>query len=652
MSLAVRSWGFALGVALVVASATAWAGESAESLFPFAGVTEVQVSPEGRWIAASAFRDDVAVVMVQRVGLPTMATIVKSSWIGQVAWDSSDTLIVEALTQSDRPALFVAKLRVVDGEIKADHRVVFAPGDLVHPLPFAPETVLWQFGYEGWTSLHRITIQELIDFNELVRFSPKSVEIADKVAIVNGPADRWVVDRDGNPRAAWRRDEKGHSVMMPARGNGPLQTVYRYAEDAPEREVVPVGLTANGSHVIVRAYKGKDTRGLYKFDQKAGASGEAIFVDPDLDVDDALIDQLTGDLIAASYEENGEPRYHYFPEYRDRFISKLPEEWRKDSIAILNGTVDRQVFAFLDSSATNPGIFYLRSPNDKIARLGTYGENVDREKLSPVESFRVKSRDGVEIEAFLTLPRTSPTPAPLVVMPHGGPHGVRDSRRFDPFVQYLASWGFAVLQVNYRGSTGYGLEFEKLGKKERAKGIEDDIDAAVDHAMTLPTIERSRICIVGGSYGGFSAFASVVRHRDRYRCAISINGASDIPLSAESSDFADDKQSMAFWKEYVGDLETDRKGLLEISPAYHVAEIDAPVLIIYGTDDRRVDPDHSHRMILMLELYGKKHETLEIEGAEHGFERDEWIIVARSVRRFLSSHLTPETPFERDPGTR
>lgn len=614
MSRAVRSWGFSFGVALVVASATAWAGESAESLFPFAGVTEVQVSPEGRWIAASVFRDDEAIVMVQRVGLPILAAIVRSSWIGQVAWDSSDTLIVEALTTSDRPVLFVSKLRVVDGQIKADNRAIVAPGGLVHPLPFVPETVLWEFGYKGWTSLHRITIQELIDFNDLVRFSPKSVEIADKVAIVNGPAERWIVDRDGNPRAAWRRDEKGYSVMMPARGDGPLQTVYRYGEDAPAREVVPVGLTANGSHVIVKAYKGKNTRGLYKFDEKAGGPGEAIFVDPDFDVDNVLIDQLTGDLVAASYEENGEPRFHYFPEYRDRFIAKLPEAWRKDSIAILNGTVDRQIFAFFDSSATNPGEFYLRSPNDKVVRLGTLGENVDREKLSPVESFRVKSQDGTEVEAFLAQPAARDGAAPLVVMPHGGPKGVRDSRRYDPLVQYLVSWGFAVLQVNYRGSTGYGLEFEQLGKKEWARGIEDDIDAAVEHAMALPTIDESRICIVGGSYGGFSALASVIRHKARYRCAISLNGASDIPLLYDSSDMADSKQVMAFYEEFVGNLETEREKLIAASPAYHVKDIDAPILVVYGTDDRRVDPDHSHRMVLMLELYGKKHETLEIEG--------------------------------------
>lgn len=238
---------------------------------------------------------------------------------------------------------------------------------------------------------------------------------------------------------------------------------------------------------------------------------------------------------------------------------------------------------------------------------------------------------------------------PLVVMPHGGPHSVRDDHAYDPFAQYLASWGYAVLQVNYRGSSGYGLEFAQLGRREWARGIEDDIDAAVERARQHPAIDAGRLCIVGGSYGGFSALASVVRHRDRYRCAVSINGASDVPFIGESSDFADSERSMQSWQRMVGDVENERETLLEISPAYHVDRIEAPVLVVYGTRDRRVDPDHSHRVLAMLELYGKPHEVLEIEGAEHGFHRHEWIIVARTVRRFLSEHLLPGVPFVPDP---
>jgi dipeptidyl aminopeptidase/acylaminoacyl peptidase len=151
------------------------------------------------------------------------------------------------------------------------------------------------------------------------------------------------------------------------------------------------------------------------------------------------------------------------------------------------------------------------------------------------------------------------------------------------------------------------------------------------------------------SYGGFSALSSVVRHRKRYACAVSWNGVSDIPLLADSSDIADSKISLDFFEEYIGDLETERKKLIEASPVYHADQIETPVLFIYGTDDRRVDPDHSHRMMLMLELYGRVFESLEVRGMAHAYTRREGIIISRAMRRYISKYLDPSRRYRRDP---
>lgn len=642
----------ALIALLLVDLSEAWAGESAESIFPEAGVASVSVSPRGDWIAAKAHRDEESLVIVQRVGLPGLVNVAKSKTIGTVAWEAPDTLVIEAVTAAGLYQVLFVRLSLEGDKIAADHRRISAPGFLVDPSPLIPEQVLWLLRGDGWTSLHRISIDDLLAYHRLHRISGKTISIAERLAVVNGPSSHWITERDGTPRAALRQDEEATSMLMPAYGRGPFETVHRFRDDEAERSVVPVGLTQDESHVIVLAYGGKNTKGLYEWDQKRAAVGSPVFVHADFDLSGVLTDPLTGDLVAAMYEEGGETRFHYFAEYRDRFLSKLPDSWRKDSVAVVSGSADRQVFALFESSATNPGDFFVRDRAGEIHRVGRVGENVDRAKLSPVDAFRVKSRDGVEIEAYLTLPRGRKGRSPLVVLPHGGPHSTRDSRQYDPLVQYLASFGFAALQVNYRGSGGYGLEFEVLGKKEWARGIEDDIDAAVEHAMGLTVVDGERICIVGGSYGGFSALASVVRHRDRYRCAVSINGVSDVPLLFDSSDSADSKSAISFFKEYVGDPETERDKLLEISPAYHVRELETPILIIQGTADRRVDSDHAHRMALMLELYGKPHELLLIEGAEHSLDRDEWIITVRTIRRFLTAHLVPEASFEPDPSTR
>lgn len=642
--------------AVLIGSALAFAtparsDRSAEVFYPLSGLTAVSVSPDGRWIAATAQHGREGVVMVQSTESREVVIAAKSDWVDRVLWESEDALILQLGDDSGRAQHLHSRLRLQAGKIAIDHQVIYAPGWLVDPLPLVSDALLWEVQYAGHSTLHRVTVAELAAYHKENRTRAKYIDLGERVAVVRGSAvsNRWVIDRDGRPRAAMRREAEGFSILMPRKSTGAFTKVLGYADDHPEDEVDPVGLTSDGSRVIVAAYHGRNTRALYEIDEAAQAIGREVFSHPEYDVSSVLSDPLTGDLVAAVYLEGGVERFHYFKAYRDRFITKLPEDLRGDQIRILSGTADRQVFAFASDDAQEPGEFLLRARDGSIHRIGRAGENVDRESLVPVESFRVKSKDGTEVEAFLTLPRSSASPAPLVVMPHGGPHSVADDRHYNPLLQYLADWGFAVVQVNYRGSSGYGRKFETLGRKEWAKGIEDDIDAAVEHAMARPDIDEERLCIIGGSYGGFSALASVVRHRDRYRCAVSFNGVSDVPLLYDSSDMADSRSTMAFYEEFVGDLETEREKLIAVSPAYHVASIGAPLLIIYGTFDRRVDPDHSHRMLLMLELYGREHQALEIEGAGHSLDRDEGVIHARAIRRFLSGYLMPGEPYRPDP---
>lgn len=648
--------GFVGGVAalvLALAPVSVDAGESAEAIFEGGGVTSVGVSPTGEWVVATAQRmgaDDDQMIVVQRVGAPGLANVLQAPFVGEPVWDAANRLLVPMTSEADVPSVMVIDLSFEAGKIAARHRKIAARGILVDGLPTIPNEVLWEFPGTEWISLHRISIDELLDFHALHRIDGKTIDIAEKVATVNGETGRWVVSRDGRPRAVLRFGEGFTALMMPSRVTRAFETVYRFEKD--EDAVHPAGLTADESKLLVFAYAGKNTLGLYEWDERRATVGNPVFVHPDYDLTRLLRDGLTGELIAVAYESQGSLGYHYFETYRKRFLERLPKAWQKDSVAITSSSADRQVIVFHDSSATNPGDFHLREPSGRALRIGRSAENVDRAKLSPVEAFEVEAKDGTRVEAFLAVPRGSSGKAPLVVMPHGGPVGVRDSRRYDPLVQYLASWGFAVLQVNYRGSSGYGIEFEKAGQKQWARGIEDDIDAAVEHAMKRRDVDANRICIVGGSYGGFSSFASVIRHRDRYRCAVSMNGVSDIPLLADSSDMADSKQVMRAFEERIGNLESERERLIEASPAYHVEQIEVPTLVVYGTEDRRVDPDHAHRMILMFELLQKEHESLEVEGAGHGFHRDEGIIVARTLRRFLTAHLRPGEPFEPDPRSR
>lgn len=642
----------ALGILLfsVFQSRSLEVGQSAEILFPSIGTDLVRVSPTGSWVAARSNSGNGQGVMVQRVGLAKIAPIGVFGAVRRIAWDGPDTLLVDA-SVSGRNRILLVELDL-DGDVIQLEKTWFPPrGFLVDATPLRPGELIWEFEYDGKNSVHRVTIDQIRTWNDDLLKYYRSRSIGNRLAIIDGSSIRWIVDRSGMPRAAWRRDEEGYSILTRTDPERPLEVVYRFTDREVEREIIPVGLAADEVSLLVTANNGEDFKGLYEFDPGTGKIGAVVFRPDDADVTGLLVDDLTRELIGAYYAEAGELRTHYFDAYRDRYLSKLEDLWEKESISVVSGTADRQTFVFFRSDATNPGEYFFREPGGRVIQIARIGQEIDRNLLAPVRSMRVESKDGVEVEAFLSIPSGISKPAPLVVMPHGGPIGVHDVREYDPIVQYLTSWGFAVLQVNYRGSSGYGLSFEKLGKKQWARGIEDDIDAAVEHAMALPEIDEASIGIIGGSYGGFSALVSVIRHKDRYRCAATINGVSDIPLLYDSSDFADSKRALEFLEEFIGDLETERHKLIEVSPAYHMESVTSPVLIIQGTADRRVDPDHAHRLILMLELYGKEYDSMFVKDGEHSFDRDEWILVVRKLRHFLTTHLQPGVAFRQDPET-
>ena len=626
---------------------------SADILFPRMGIRRVEISPTGTWVVAVAVKGRLNGILVQRIGADGGAVpvpvVTTNDQFHELHWVGPNTLLVSFWTMNGRRMMLI-RFSMLGEQISTHKELIDVPGGLVDPLEMNRDELLWEFDHDGKNTIHRVTLEHLIHYGDRHDMRGRAVRPGQEIVKIYGTSHKWLVDREGEPRVAWRRDDKGYSLLVRGKGENGFQNIYSFDDEDKERWLQPVALSPDEKKVIVVAYNRRNTLGLHEFDPETGEFGETLFHRFDVDVSGIRIDNFTHELISAVYEADGQERFHYFEAYRDRYARVLDDRFPVDSIDIVGATADRLFFVFFVSSATNPGEFYFRDVTRKRTHaLAVAGAEIDRTLLSEVGNFVVDSADGTEIEAFLTLPKSAQGPAPLVVMPHGGPHGIRDRRSYDPFVQYLASWGFAVLQPNYRGSSGYGLEYLDAGKKEWAKGIEDDIDAAVEYAMALPSVDGERVCIVGGSYGGFSALASVIRHRERYQCAISINGVADIPLLYDSSDMADSKNAMEFYEQYVGDLETERDQLEKISPVYNASEIEVPVFFIYGTEDRRVDPDHSHRMMLMLDLFGKRYDSLEIKGMAHSPRRLEWLIIVRAVRRNLTRYLMPSVEFVRDP---
>jgi dipeptidyl aminopeptidase/acylaminoacyl peptidase len=230
----------------------------------------------------------------------------------------------------------------------------------------------------------------------------------------------------------------------------------------------------------------------------------------------------------------------------------------------------------------------------------------------------VKARDGADVRAYLTQP-ASGKPGPLVVMPHGGPE-LRDDWGFDSWAQLLAAQGWWVLQVNFRGSGGYGRAFAEAGWKRWGERMQEDVEDATDQAIAQFKLDAGRVAIFGGSYGGYAAMMGAVRRPDFYKAAVSMSGVSDLieMLKWErSQDSTPSKFYYEFWRQRIGDPDADAAILAKASPRRRVGEIKAPMLLLHGFLDETVPVDQSKAMVKAMTAAGKKVDYWEIPKEGH-----------------------------------
>ncbi len=273
-----------------------------------------------------------------------------------------------------------------------------------------------------------------------------------------------------------------------------------------------------------------------------------------------------------------------------------------------------------DADRVPPRYYLFNVETNQLEQIVSVLPGIDSEQMRPMEPYKLKVRDGTEMYAYLTRPDDSDGPFPMVVLPHGGPHGVRDIWRFSTEVQMLASRGYAVLQVNYRGSGGYGRTFLYSGYGKWGTLMQDDLTDATRWAIDAGIAAEDRICIYGGSYGGYAAMMGVVREPDLYQCAIAYVGVYDLELMFKKGDIPTRDSGMVFLKQAVGE---DKEDLRARSPVHNLDKLKAPVLIVHGGKDFRVDIEHANRLRKGLEKLGKPYEWLVKPNEGHGFYKPE-----------------------------
>ena len=300
---------------------------------------------------------------------------------------------------------------------------------------------------------------------------------------------------------------------------------------------------------------------------------------------------------------------------------------------------DGNKLLFFVYSDKEPGEYYLFDRSTKAAEfLVANRSHIDAAKMAAQTPISFTARDGLEIHGYLTIPaNASAQKLPLVLHPHGGPQGVADEWFFDADSQFLASRGYAVLRVNYRGSGGRGMAFYRAGDKQWAKGMLHDMIDGVRWAIAQGKVDASRVCVYGGSYGAYAAMMMAAMEPALFKCAVGYAGLYDLPMLLKSENVKRSIRSFNFLSEVIG---TDLELLRQDSPTFVASKINVPVLLVHGEQDLVTPKEQAEAMRDALAKAGKSFEWMMVPKEEHGFYRAEnRTAFFQRLETFLAKHL-------------
>lgn len=497
-------------------------------------------------------------------------------------------------------------------------------GYLEGRIPHSDNSVIVD-GYEGdQTTINRVNIdtahREQLDFPSFRYFN-------------------FWWDADGQIRYLTGVNEHNQLVTQYRRSNADAWTTLS-TEPNLERHTNPLGLTADMNHVYLGT-----SEGVFLVDLQTNVRK---LVSHAADVNSSDVVRAT-DLqvpIGIAVETDYPTTELFDPEEpHSQMIRMLEGTFRDSRVSITSITNDGKLGVARVSSDINPGEFFLVDFQKKqVSSLLKTKPWINPAQMSAMEAIQVKARDGTILHGYLTVPRgSSGQGLPTVVLVHGGPHRQRNVWGFDSEVQFLASRGYAVLQINYRGSYGFGHDFQAAGYKRWGTTMQDDVTDATLWAIKDGVADAKRICIAGYGYGGYSALMGVIREPDLYRCGFAYDGIYNLQSMFESGDSQETVEGVNYLKDVLG---TDPADLRNRSPVNNVAKIKAPLFLAHGESDSYAPFAQFREMTAALDKAGKPYEKLVKSREEHGFYNEKnraelYDRVADFLDRNIGAHAVP-----------
>jgi len=445
----------------------------------------------------------------------------------------------------------------------------------------------------------------------------------------------WVVDSQARPVAYSEWNPNNSQYWIKVRRDG--QWVKAFTSD-DYADLQMAAMAMDGKSIVAVGANGGAHQRAWQIPLEGG---DIVPISPEAkEVEHAIVDLFAGRVTGLQFG-GLEPTIQWLDPQVERIQKMVSKAFAGKVTSILDVSRDygRALIGIEDGDS--PPVYYLVDLRKGTAdTVGEAYPELAGQELGQRELLHYAARDGLSIPAYLTLPPGRPAEKlPLVVLPHGGP-SARDEAGFDWWSQFLATRGYAVLQPQFRGSTGFGVALEAAGTRNWGKAMQEDLLDGIDELARRGVVDPARVCVVGASYGGFAALAGVTLAPDRFACAVSVNGVTDLGdmYTYIRNRSGDESDALAEWERLVGTPFTE--DALKVSPAKNAQNLRAPVLLIHGKQDTVVPYGQAEIMARAFKQAGKPYELITLENEDHWLSTaGARLKVLQAIDKFLAAHL-------------
>ncbi|BAO43011.1 S9 family peptidase [Thiolapillus brandeum] len=629
---------------LLLANALASSAEElpVEYFFKNYEFSQVSLSPDGKHLAAIApVGDSRNLVVVDRATMkPLAVTSLTKRDVASYQWASNERLLFSV--EEDGNESFALNAVNIDG---SKPRVLTKASKGIQLIPRYTRMV--DRLKEDDRHVIVTSNDRKAQFPDLYRMD---IYTGRKKRLTSNPGNitGWGMDWDHKVRVAMRQ------VVASDKSDASSELLYRETEDAPWKVLATshlgqenteyAGFSADNKTLYISSAVGRDRQAVYTLDPATGKK-ELVFGHDEVDVGTPSFSPSDHRPLGIGYITD-KPHMHYL-DTKFGSIQKALDKALPDTLNRLTSlTDDEKTAVVVATSDKTPGTYYLleTEPKLKLTYLAQIADRIKPELMADMKPIRYKARDGLLIHGYLTLPKGAEgKPVPLIIHPHGGPYGIRDNWGWNPEVQFLANRGYAVLQMNYRGSGGYGNKFHVNAWQQWGLQMQDDISDAVKWAIKEGIADPKRVCIYGASYGGYATMAGLTMTPDLYKCGINYVGVVDLDMLEEWDTRHDQEGGITAWfHRAIGDPDNpkDQARMEKTSPINLLTNLDDPLFIIHGRRDPRVEIAQAEHLMSKLNSLGKPYIKLIKKKEGHGFRREaNKLELYKMMDKFLKKNL-------------